>query len=65
MTGRVPVKIEGPVTKGQRIVTSDTPGVGKAVADRDIVSLLTVIGRALTSSTDSNIKLVECVVGKL
>lgn len=65
MTGRVPVKIEGPVTKGQRIVTSNTPGVGKAVNDDEIVSLLTVVGRALTSNSDSNIKLVECVVGKL
>lgn len=65
MTGRVPVKVEGTVTKGQRIVTSGTPGVGKAVDDNEIVSLLTVVGRALTSSTDPNIKLVECVVGKL
>lgn len=65
MTGRVPVKIDGPVTKGQRIVTSNTPGVGKAVNDDEIVSLLTVVGRALTSNSDSNIKLVECVVGKL
>ena len=65
MTGRVPVKIQGPVNKGQRIVTSNTPGVGKAVNDNEIVSLLTVVGRALYSSTDPNIKLVECVVGKL
>lgn len=65
MTGRVPVKIKGAVTKGQRIVTSGTPGVGKAVNDDEITSILTVIGRALTSSTDTNIKLVECIVGKL
>ena len=65
MTGRVPVKVEGTVTKGQRIVTSNTPGVGKAVDDSELVSLLTVVGRALTDSSDSNIKLVECVVGKL
>ena len=65
MTGRVPVKVEGVVKKGQRIVTSNTPGVGQAVNDNEIVSLLTVVGRALTSSDDVNIKLVECVVGKL
>jgi hypothetical protein len=65
MTGRVPVKIEGPVKKGQRIVSSDTPGVAKAVDDDKITTVLAVIGRAMADNNDHNIKLVECIVGKL
>ena len=64
MTGRVRVKIVGPVTKGQRIVSSNELGVAKAINDSDIVSFTTVIGRALKSDTDPNIKLVECIIGK-
>jgi fibronectin-binding autotransporter adhesin len=64
MTGRVRVKIVGPVTKGQRIVSSTDPGVAKAVNDNEITSLMTVVGRALRSNTDPNIKLVECIIGK-
>jgi hypothetical protein len=65
MTGRVRVKIVGPVTKGQRIVSSSEPGVAMAVNDSEITSFTTVIGRALRSDTDPNIKLVECIIGKL
>ena len=64
MTGRVRVKIVGPVTKGQRIVSSDEPGVAMAVNDNELTSLMTVVGRALRSNTDPNIKLVECIIGK-
>jgi hypothetical protein len=65
MTGRVRVKIVGPVTKGQRIVSSNDTGVAKAVNDNEITSIMTVIGRALRSNIDPNIKLVECIIGKL
>lgn len=65
MTGRVPVKVTGKVKKGQRIVSSNIPGVGVAVNDADITSLLCIIGRALEDSDNDNITLVECVVGKL
>ena len=65
MTGRVRVKIVGPVTKGQRIVSSNEPGVAMAVNDNELTSVMTVVGRALRSSTDPNIKLVECIIGKL
>jgi len=65
MTGRVRVKIVGPVTKGQRIVSSNEPGVAKAVNDNEITSIMTVIGRALRSDSNPNIKLVECIIGKL
>ena len=65
MTGRVPVKVKGPVTKGQRLVSSNEPGVAVAKEDLDLTSVLTVIGRALESNTSNEIKLVECIVGKL
>ncbi len=65
MTGRVRVKIVGPVTKGQRIVSSNESGVAKAVNDNEITSIMTVIGRALRSDSNPNIKLVECIIGKL
>lgn len=63
--GRVPVKVKGPISKGQRIVSSDEPGVAVAKSDSEIISIFTVIGRALESSSNDEIKLVECIVGKL
>jgi hypothetical protein len=65
LTGRVSVKVVGPVIKGQRIVSSSTPGVGVAVSNSEIENILTIVGRALESSNNSNMKLIECAVGKL
>lgn len=65
LTGRVSVKVVGPVTKGQRIVSSDTPGTGIAVNNNEIENVLTIVGRALESSDDQNTKLIECAIGKL
>ena len=66
LTGRVPVKVIGPVKKFDKIVLSATPGVGIAVNKLDgVPSHLisnTVVGKALESSDDVGIKLVECVV---
>ena len=66
LTGRVPVKVIGPVKKFDKIVLSATPGVGIAVNKLDgVPSHLisnTVVGRALESSDDVGIKLIECVV---
>ena len=65
LTGRVSVKVLGVVAKGQRIVSSNTPGVGIAVNDNEIENVLTIVGRALESSNNQNEKLIECAVGKL
>ena len=46
MTGRVPVRVIGTVLKGQRLVSSNIPGVARA-ATADEVNGLNVIGRAL------------------
>ena len=65
LTGRVDVLVHGPVRKGQRIVSSNTPGVGIAVDNNSIEDVLTIVGRALESSDNSEVKLIECAVGKL
>jgi hypothetical protein len=62
MTGRTPVRVIGAVTKGQRLVSSSTKGCARAVATGESISPFNVIGRALESSTDTEIKLVNCAV---
>ena len=62
MTGRTPVRVTGVVTKGQRLVTSSVKGCARAVATGESISPFNVIGRALESSTDAGIKLVNCAV---
>ena len=62
MTGRTPVRVTGAVTKGQRLVSSSTKGCARAVASGETISPFNVIGRALESSTDAGIKLVNCAV---
>ena len=62
MTGRTPVRVTGTVTKGQRLVTSSVKGCARAVASGETISPFNVIGRALESSTDAGIKLVNCAV---
>jgi hypothetical protein len=62
MTGRTPVRVTGAVTKGQRLVSSSVKGCARAVATGESISPFNVIGRALESSTDAGIKLVNCAV---
>ncbi len=62
MTGRTPVRVTGEVTKGQRLVTSSVKGCARAVATGESITPFNVIGRALESSTDAGIKLVNCAV---
>ena len=62
MTGRTPVRVTGTVNKGDRLVTSSTKGCARAVAAGESITPFNVIGRALESSTDAGIKLVNCAV---
>jgi len=62
MTGRTPVRVTGAVNKGDRLVTSSVKGCARAVATGESISPFNVIGRALESSTDAGIKLVNCAV---
>jgi hypothetical protein len=62
MTGRTVVRVTGAVTKGQRLVTSSVKGCARAAATGESISPFNVIGRALESSSDTGIKLVNCAV---
>jgi hypothetical protein len=46
MTGRVPVRVVGTVIKGQRLISSNIPGVARAAQNNEVNSF-NVIGRAL------------------
>lgn len=60
LSGRVPCKVIGPVTKGQRLVVSSTPGVAKA---SDTSDWKCIIGRALEDKTTQEVDVIEVVVG--
>ena len=62
MTGRTPVRVTGAVTKGDRLVTSSIKGCARAAATGESITPFNVIGRALESSSDTGIKLVNCAV---
>lgn len=60
MTGRVPVRVQGAVKKGERLVSA---GDGMARAARPgEATPFNVIGRALTDKKDENIGMVEAIV---
>ena len=62
MSGRTPVRVIGPVTKGQRLVTSSVKGTARAVSNTDTINPFHVIGRALEDKYDDGIGMVNCVV---
>jgi hypothetical protein len=60
MTGRVPVKVRGPVQRGDRLVSA---GEGLARAARPgEATAFNVIGRSLDEKTDSDVGTVEAIV---
>jgi hypothetical protein len=64
LAGRVPVKIVGPVEKGQRLVSSNIPGVAKAIDNSQVVSsYVSVFGRAMVTDLGNDVRLVDAVVG--
>lgn len=62
LQGRVPVKVIGKVRKGERLISSDVPGVAWAVAGED-VSVQAIIGRSLEDKNDGDQGVVEAVIG--
>lgn len=63
LAGRVPVKIKGKVKKFDQIVLSDQDGIGAAISKEELKRKhVDVIGRALESNDNEDVKLVECVV---
>jgi hypothetical protein len=60
MTGRVPVKVVGPVRKGDRLVSA---GAGQArAAQPGEATAFNVIGRALKDKLDADVGMVEAIV---
>lgn len=56
LCGRVPTKVKGKIKKFEKIMLSDVPGAACAWDGKS-----RVIGRALESNDNEEIKLVECV----
>ena len=61
LSGRIPVRVEGPVHKFDKIILSGNNGVAVAV-DKNTDVCYNVIGRALEENLEEGEKLVECVV---
>jgi len=62
LAGRVPVKVVGRVAKGERLVSSDVPGVAWALGS-DEYDCRAVIGRALEAKEDGDVGVIEAVIG--
>ena len=62
-TGRVPCKVQGPVKKGDVLVTSGMPGVAQTIDNEKFVPGC-VIGKALEEYKDFNVTTIEVVVGR-
>lgn len=63
LAGRVPCKVTGTVNKGDRLVSSSTPGHARTAHMTDILDYRIIIGRALADKTDDGEGLIEVVVG--
>jgi hypothetical protein len=64
LSGRVPCKVKGAVNKGDRLISSDEPGVAQAINTLEDTSHYAVIGRSLESNAEQEIKYIEIVVGR-
>jgi len=62
LTGRVPVRVKGPVNKGDCIVSSDIAGVGEKL-DMFKYTPGCIVGKTLDSIDDDSIQLIEVVIG--
>lgn len=64
LAGRVPIRVVGPVVKGQRLVSAEQAGCAKGfVGNPSMLSSLAVLGRALADKPEDAEALVLSVVG--
>jgi hypothetical protein len=61
VAGRIPVKVVGAVKRGDRLVSSDIPGVAKAATGDE--SAWSIVGRSLGNFTGDGVGKVEATVG--
>lgn len=64
LLGRVPCKVKGPVSRGDLLCSSATPGVAETLTDSDYRPGC-VIGKALEPHNGPGIGLIEIIVGRL
>jgi len=64
LTGRVPCQVLGPVEKGDRLVASQWPGIAQRL-NPDLYEPGCIIGKALETITESSVKTIEVVVGRV
>ena len=62
LTGRCPVLVIGKINKGDRLVSSDVPGLAWALGS-DEYDTRTIIGRALQNKDDGDAGVIEAVIG--
>jgi hypothetical protein len=63
LTGRVPCRVKGPVTKGDVLVTSGIEGVAQPI-DNDKFIPGCILGKSLSTVRSDDIVTIEVVVGK-
>ena len=63
LTGRLLCRVQGPVAKGDVLVTSTTPGVAQKIDNSKFLPGC-VVGKALESINTNNIQTIEVVVGR-
>ena len=63
MTGRVPCQVQGPLSKGQVLVTSATAGVAEAIDNTRFLPGC-IVGKALGAINTNSIETIEVVVGR-
>jgi hypothetical protein len=63
LTGRVPCRVQGPVSKGALLVTADIAGVAQQL-DPAKYQPGCVIGKSLTEIKDNDIHVIEIMVGR-
>jgi hypothetical protein len=61
VAGRIPVKVVGEVKRGDRLVSSDIPGVARVATQED--PAWSIVGRSLGNFTGSGVGKVEATVG--
>jgi len=64
LTGRVPTRVRGPISKGDMVVSSTEEGVAKRM-QKALYEPGCVIGKSLENIADSSIHTIEVVVGRL
>ena len=64
LTGRVPCRVQGPVSKGAVLVTGDTPGTAMAIKTSKFVPGC-VVGKSLEIINSTDVLTIEVAVGRL